>query len=75
VQVGPKTYEKRLLQVKGTMGNVVAKKVPLSWESLNRGDCFVYGARFFGDKFLTQRMVLEFFTPVDGLEASMRVVQ
>ena len=40
-KVGKVSYEKKLLQIKGKMGNVTVKRVPLTWESLNRGDCFV----------------------------------
>jgi len=40
-KVGKVSYPKRLLHVKGKMGNVTVKKVPLTWTSINRGDCFV----------------------------------
>eukprot|EP00039_Didymoeca_costata_P025487 m.13551 g.13551 ORF g.13551 m.13551 type:complete len:877 (-) comp4878_c0_seq1:93-2723(-) len=39
--VEEEVYEKQLLWIKGNMGNIVVRKVPLSWESLNSGDSFV----------------------------------
>lgn len=40
-KVGKVSYEKKLLQIHGNMSNVTVRRVPMSWESLNRGDCFV----------------------------------